>query len=115
MPPPSIGDAILCWGSIAKCTENGPTMALSAGDWVEVRSKEQILRTLDKNARLNAMPFMPQMFQYCGKRFKVLKRAHKTCDTIKINRDYPVEALPTGFIWICAATDGPMAGAKPRA
>ena len=64
-------------------------MALSAGDWVEVRSKEEILRTLDKNAQLDAMPFMPQMFQNCGKRFKVLKRAHKTCDTIKINRDYP--------------------------
>ena len=25
---------------------------------------------------------MPQMFEYCGKRFKVYKRAHKTCDTV---------------------------------
>lgn len=25
---------------------------------------------------------MPQMFQYCGKRFKVFRRAHKTCDTV---------------------------------
>ncbi len=25
---------------------------------------------------------MPQMFQYCGKRFKIFKRAHKTCDTV---------------------------------
>ena len=25
---------------------------------------------------------MPQMFQYCGKRFRVYKRAHKTCDTV---------------------------------
>ena len=25
---------------------------------------------------------MPQMFEYCGKRLKVFKRAHKTCDTI---------------------------------
>ena len=23
---------------------------------------------------------MPQMFQYCGQRFQVFKRAHKTCD-----------------------------------
>ena len=91
-------------------------MALSAGDWVEVRSKEEILRTLDKNAQLDAMPFMPQMFQNCGKRFKVLKRAHKTCDTIKINRDYPGRArYRREFIWICAATDGSMAGAKPPA
>jgi hypothetical protein len=71
------------------CHWDGPSMALSAGDWVEVRSKEEILRTLDKNAQSNGLPFMPQMLQYCGKRFKVFKRAHKTCDTIKINRDYP--------------------------
>lgn len=57
-------------------------MSLRAGDWVEVRSKEEILRTLDQNGRLDKMPFMPQMFQYCGQRFQVSKRAHKTCDTI---------------------------------
>src|ERR1700693_6307128 len=57
-------------------------MQTCAGDWVEVRSKDEILRTLDKNGRLDEMPFMPQMFQYCGKQFKVLKRAHKTCDPI---------------------------------
>ena len=57
-------------------------IALRAGDWVEVRSKEEILATLDQNARLEELPFMPQMFQYCGKRFKVFKRAHKTCDTV---------------------------------
>ena len=55
---------------------------LRAGDLVEVRSKEEILRTLDKNGRLEDMPFMPQMFEYCGKRFKVHKSAHKTCDPI---------------------------------
>jgi len=26
------------------------------------------------------MPFMPEMFQYCGQRLQVHKRAHKTCD-----------------------------------
>jgi hypothetical protein len=28
------------------------------------------------------MPFMPEMFAFCGKRFQVHKRAHKTCDTV---------------------------------
>lgn len=56
-------------------------MALSAGDWVEVRSKEEILRTLDKDGRLEDMPFMPEMFAYCGKRIRVNSRAHKACDT----------------------------------
>ena len=53
-----------------------------AGDWVEVRSREEILRTLDKNGRLEGLPFMPQMFGYCGRRLRVYKRAHKTCDTV---------------------------------
>jgi hypothetical protein len=55
---------------------------LNVGDWVEVRSKEEILRTLDSNGQLEGMPFMPEMFAYCGRRFQVHKRAHKTCDTV---------------------------------
>jgi hypothetical protein len=53
-----------------------------AGDWVEVRSKEEILRTLDLNGQLEGMPFMPQMFQFCGRQLRVAKRAHKSCDTV---------------------------------
>jgi len=53
---------------------------LLAGDWVEVKSREQILATLDKDGNLDGMPFMPEMLRYCGQRFPVYKRAHKTCD-----------------------------------
>jgi len=55
---------------------------LKVGDWVEVRSREEVLATLDENGRLEGMPFMPEMFAFCGKRFQVYKRAHKTCDTV---------------------------------
>jgi hypothetical protein len=55
---------------------------LKVGDWVEVRSRGEILTTLDANGQLEAMPFMPEMFAFCGKRFQVYKRAHKTCDTV---------------------------------
>jgi len=55
---------------------------LSAGDWAQVRSREEILRTLDDRGELEGLPFMPEMFQYCGRRVQVWKRAHKTCDTI---------------------------------
>lgn len=58
------------------------TRKLRAGDWVEVRSKAEILETLDGNAQMGGMPFMPEMFAFCGKRFRVYKRAHKTCDTV---------------------------------
>ena len=57
-------------------------MKLRAGDWVEVRSKEEILATLGKDGRMEGLPFMPQMFRYCGRRFRVYRRAHKTCDWI---------------------------------
>lgn len=55
---------------------------LRVGDWIEVRSKEEILSTLDSNGRLDGMPFMPEMFPFCGKKFQVYKRAHKTCDPV---------------------------------
>jgi hypothetical protein len=53
---------------------------LSVGDWVEVRSEAEILRTLDAKGQLDGMPFMPEMLRFCGQRLKVYKRAHKTCD-----------------------------------
>jgi hypothetical protein len=55
-------------------------MSWQATDWVEVRSRDEILRTLDENGRLDGLPFMPQMFEYCSKKFQIYKRAHKTCD-----------------------------------
>src|SRR5262245_41073430 len=55
-------------------------LGLRAGDWVEVRSKADILRTLDKRGELGSLPFMPEMFRFCGQRFRVFRRAHKTCD-----------------------------------
>ena len=58
------------------------TSNLKAGDWVEVRSKKEILETLDSKGQLDGMPFMPEMFAFCGQRFRVYKRAHKTCDTV---------------------------------
>jgi len=55
---------------------------LKVGDWVEVRSKDEILQTLDSAGQLDGMPFMPEMLAFCGRRFQVYKSAHKTCDTI---------------------------------
>lgn len=49
------------------------------GDWVEVRSFEEISATLDSEGKLKGLPFMPEMVQYCGRRFPVSKRAEKTC------------------------------------
>ena len=58
-------------------------LALKAGELAEVRSRKEILSTLDASGRLDNLPFMPEMFAYCGRQLRVYKRAHKTCDTIK--------------------------------
>jgi hypothetical protein len=55
---------------------------LRVGDVVEVLSKEEILATLDANGTLRGLSFMPEMLDFCGRRFRVAKRAHKTCDTV---------------------------------
>jgi hypothetical protein len=57
-------------------------LGLRAGEWVVVRSKEEILATLDGNACLDALPFQPEMFAWCGQRLRVVKVAHKTCNNI---------------------------------
>jgi hypothetical protein len=51
-----------------------------AGEWVEVRSKEEILATLDPDGTYEKLPFMPEMLQFCGQRFRIAAVAHKTCD-----------------------------------
>lgn len=63
--------------------KNMNSLGLRAGEWVEVRSREEILATLDQDGSLEGMPFMPEMLQYCGREFTVFKRAEKTCDTIE--------------------------------
>jgi hypothetical protein len=55
------------------------TLCLKADEWVEVRSKAEILTTLDKNGRLEELPFMPQMLECCGRKLQVHKHAHKLC------------------------------------
>ena len=63
-------------------TSTNRSLGLRANEWVQVRSKAEILSTLDRNGRLDEMPFMPEMLKFCGLRFKVGKRAHKTCDPV---------------------------------
>jgi hypothetical protein len=53
---------------------------LKSGDFVKVRSYSDIFQTLDRKGTLNGLPFMPEMKQFCGKTFRVHKRAHRVCN-----------------------------------
>src|ERR1700720_4103901 len=52
---------------------------LRPGDFVEVKSPGEILQTLDHHGTLDRLPFMPEMVEFCGHRFRVSKRVTKTC------------------------------------
>ena len=58
------------------------TKKFKTGDLVEVRAPAEILATLDETGCLDGLPFMPEMLAFCGGRFRVSGRAHKTCDTV---------------------------------
>jgi hypothetical protein len=58
---------------------NQAAARLRPGDLVEVRSPEEILRTLDSEGSLDRLPFMPEMVELCGKRLHVARRVLKTC------------------------------------
>jgi len=54
-------------------------LRLHAGELVEVRSLREILSTLDSDGTLDRLPFMPEMKEFCGNRFRVHGRADRTC------------------------------------
>jgi hypothetical protein len=58
---------------------NGKANHLMPGDLVEVRSLAEILTTLDDQGTFDKLPFMPEMVAYCGKQFRISRRAFKTC------------------------------------
>ncbi|NDJ76216.1 MAG: hypothetical protein GYB65_08145 [Chloroflexi bacterium] len=56
----------------------------NCGDWVRVRSKDQIKATLNLWGELNGCSFMPDMWNYCGSVQRVLKPVRYFID----ERDY---------------------------
>lgn len=53
---------------------------LLVGDIIEIRSFEEIRRTLDSKGCLDGMPFMPEMIPHCGKKFRVFRCVDKVYD-----------------------------------
>src|SRR2546430_14286651 len=64
---------------------NRPETRFRPGDLVEVKAPDEILQTLDAQGTLDHLPFMPEMVEFCGKRFRVSRRVVKTCFTGSIS------------------------------
>jgi hypothetical protein len=73
-----------------------PPLDLRRGDLVEVKGKDQIEALLDKNGKTRGLRFMPEMWQFCGKQYKVFKKIEK----IKIEEtgEIPIIKSPTFFL-----------------
>lgn len=86
------------------------TLNLRPGDFVEVKFPGEILQTLDACGTLDRLPFMPEMVDFCGKRFRVSKRVVKACyyGTRSGMRKFPAEdvVLLEGLRCSGAAHDG---------
>jgi hypothetical protein len=52
---------------------------LRPGDLVEVKTPDEISQTLDSAGALDHLPFMPEMLEFCGQRFRVCRRALTVC------------------------------------
>ena len=60
---------------------------LQAGDWVRVRSREEIQATLDTWKELKGCAFLDYMWQYCGTTQRILQPIRRFLD----ERDYKVK------------------------
>jgi hypothetical protein len=47
------------------------------GKWVQIRSEEEIRATLDAEGKLDGLPFMPEQVGYCGRKFRIYRRADR--------------------------------------
>jgi hypothetical protein len=50
------------------------SLGLQSGELVEVKSEREILQVLDGNGATSGLAFLPEMWRYCGRRFRVFKR-----------------------------------------
>ena len=53
---------------------------LSPGEWVEVRPKDEIMRTLNSRSRNRGLSFDVEMLPFCGRTVRVLRRVERLID-----------------------------------
>jgi hypothetical protein len=66
-----------------------PVVPYNKGDLVRVRSREDIMATLDPFKELKGCAFLPEMYQYCGTQQRVLRSMQHFMD----ERDYKLKKV----------------------
>ena len=90
------------------CDTNRPTIVkkevmpveeildLQPGEFVQVRSLEEVLSTLDDNGKYKGLLFMPEMEDFCGKKCRVFKKVRSI--TLESDGEVRVLRSPTVFL-----------------
>ena len=60
-------------------SQKEPVERFNAGDWVQVKEWEEIVKTLDADGTTDGLPFMPEMLAFCGGRYQVRRYAEQSC------------------------------------
>ena len=76
---------------------------LVVGDVVAVKSWPEIQLTLDASGRLDGLPFMPEMRDLCGRRFRVFRGMHRLFDHRKTRG---MRYMPGAVLLLGAVCDG---------
>jgi hypothetical protein len=98
---------------------DGQKLGLQPGEWVRVRSAEEIGKTLSSSATHRGLVFTHEMAAYCGQTFRVRKRVNRLIDErtgklleMKTECISLEDAICTGFhsagAWFCAREHFPL-------
>ena len=63
--------------AVVRFTPEEEVLGLQPGEWVEVKSAEEIRATLDHRGMVRGLYFMDEMWKFEGQRFRVLKRMER--------------------------------------
>lgn len=69
---------------------------LQPGEFVQVRSLDEIRSTLDERERYQGLYFMPEMEDFCGKKYRVFKKVRSI--TLESNGEVRKLRSPTVFL-----------------
>jgi hypothetical protein len=71
------GEEHLRHGHANTTSANGEVLSLQPGDLVEVKAEDEIRKTFDGKNSSKGLLFLAEMREYCGRRFRVMKRLER--------------------------------------
>jgi len=77
LPSTKAGRHLFKRGRIDYSRKNEESLDLKPGEWVAVKSAEEILSTLDADLKHKGLSFDPEMLKFCRRRFRVYKRVNR--------------------------------------